>query len=185
VNSDGTELDIYDQYPEIVTGDDTFIELTVSSSDLSMSIIPTSAGAIGTTSHTLFTKTNYVAGYNLSVRTTATLGSLSKSDGSAFVSPIGGSLAAPLNLASNVNTWGFTITNPATAVGSCTANCFAPVPTSDTIIKSRSLAHTGAATNPSEPNGDPTPVWYGANVDLTKPSGVYKATIVYTAVAGT
>jgi hypothetical protein len=184
VNSDGTELNIYDQYPEIITGEDAYIELTVSNPNPSMSIIPTSAGAIGTTSHTLFVKTNYAAGYDLSVRTTATSGRLSKADGSAFLNPIGGSLTAPLNLANNVNTWGFTITNPATAVGSCAANCFAPVPTSNTVIKSRTSAHTGTDTNPSEPDGDPTSVWYGANADLTKPSGVYKATIVFTAVAG-
>jgi uncharacterized protein (TIGR02145 family) len=166
--------------------EEVYLELSSSLNPTNTLTIPVTPGGatptVGTASHQLYTRTNNPTGYSLAIRTTNSGSRLTHATNPSFyLDPVGGTLAAPLDisLAANVNTWGYSLTNPNTALGACANYCYTTVPTTSTTVKQYTQAHEGSATNPSEPNGNPTAVYYGVSVNTTKINGNYQATVVY------
>jgi alpha-tubulin suppressor-like RCC1 family protein len=149
-------------------------------------ITPTSAGAFGTGSNIATTSTNNPTGYSLGISTnlpssnpnTKDLKHLSLNQYIAATNN-----ACTWNSATKMldntasalanNTWGFTLDT--TNLGDQKL-CQVPSSSSPLTIKQ---------TNVANETGDPTSIFFGAKVDLSKPSGKYRTTVVYTAVAGT
>jgi uncharacterized protein (TIGR02145 family) len=155
--------------------------------DLNLAAInPTATGSVVSGSMTLGVKTNSPEGYNLKLRA----GSANMTNGANNIAPTAGSVASPAPL--SANSWGFAIPKTQTHATGLIATGFdntyvaennnqsstskwAPVPTSDTTIKTTTTANDAG-------DGDTTTVFYGVKATLALPAGAYKANVVYTAV---
>lgn len=159
---------------------DCGITLTTSGT-VNLNSIPTTSGRYTTASDSVTVTTDSTTGYTLSLQNqSATEGALVK--GSDNIPAHGATAASPTTL--GLNTWGFRVdgqagfgAGPTTAVTDqpSMSLTFAGVPLngSPVIIKNNT---TGGASA-----GELTSVWYGIQVDNSKPSGTYSSTVVYTA----
>jgi hypothetical protein len=133
------------------------------------SLTPTPGGIYGGDSHTVSVNTNVKDGYTLSVSTNNGNSNLAHASG-ATIGPVSGTLASPSTIASN--TWGFSLES----AGNDLAAKWVAMPN----VSNPLTIKTGP---PNEGSGDQTVVYFGTKVDTTKVSGLYQATIVYTAVS--
>jgi alpha-tubulin suppressor-like RCC1 family protein len=161
-----------------------YVSLAVSTSTVNLgSLSPTLSGAFTSNSSVVTARTNYPDGYNLSISTdeqsTNPNASHMKHDTlSAYIN--GASHTCSWNNTSKTftdatvslsnNTWGFTLNSANLA-----SQQFCQVPNADSPLTIKS-------TTTANETGDTTTFYYGARVDMTKPAGQYKATVVYTAV---
>ena len=134
--------------------------LTISASNVSISLSPTSSGVLASTTGNVTVASTDVKGFKLYVRslTTTNMNNL----GTLLPTSANGSPAA---LA--VDTWGYNLDASTNFVG---------MTLSDVLIKS--------ITTPAT-SGDTTPVTYGVKLDLAKPAGSYSTSVIYTAVPQT
>lgn len=155
------------------------ISLT-SSSTVDIALTPTATGSvISSKSDTVSVSTNNATGYNLTLASSTA--STDLANGGNKIAASAGTFTAPVALATN--TWGYRIDNlggfgagPATALTNAASSTltFAGVPASSAPQALKSTSTTA--------NSDKTVVWYGVNVDATKPTGKYSNTVTYTAV---
>jgi uncharacterized protein (TIGR02145 family) len=149
-------------------------------------LIPASSGVFGSGGNILTTSTNNPRGYSLFISTNELSTNPNAKDLkhvslNQFVAGTGNTCSwnnttkVLTNTSGTLanNTWGFT-TNSANLL----SQQLCQVPAKDNLltIKSTSLANEA---------GDPTSVFFGAKVDMSKPSGKYQTIVVYTAVAET
>ena len=151
-----------------------------SNSTVNIALAPTATGSVTSSNSDVVTvSTNNSTGYNLTLSSSTANTNLTS--GANTIAASAGTQAAPVQL--TANTWGYRVdgvgsfgTGPTTALTNATSSTqtFAGVPA------------TGAAHNiksTSTPaNADQTTVWYGVNVDATKPTGTYSNIVTYTAV---
>jgi hypothetical protein len=162
----------------------SFITITLSASTVNLNITPTTAGTAAPSSHTTSVKTDNPTGYNLTIstnlpNTNTNALDLKHTAQSQYITGTANACTwnstsktlTETSVALSVNTWGFTLLSANTSTQKF---CQVPSSSSPLIIKSTTASNQTA-------NGDQTTVYYGAKVNLTKPAGVYKTTVVYTA----
>lgn len=149
--------------------------LTISADGtISLSPNPTANSGMAASTGKVTTSTDAPTGYNLSISAIT----------DPTFTPTTGTITSPTALTSN--TWGYALAS-STAVG--VTNGFdasyttpAPSPSSKWANPSNSVIIKNTSTTASN---DQTNVYYGAKIDLNTPSGNYKNTVTYTAIANT
>jgi hypothetical protein len=152
----------------------------------SSGLIPTANGTFDTGSNTLTTATNNPLGYSLSISTDQPSNDANAKDlkhlslnqyitGTSNTCTWNNTNKLLTNTSTVLanNTWGFTLDSTNLALQQ-----LCQVPANDSLL-------TIKATSTANESGDPTNVYFGVKVDITRPSGKYRTTVVYTAVAGT
>jgi uncharacterized protein (TIGR02145 family) len=162
---------------------DTYVDLTVDSSSVTVAVSPSTSGNYASSANTAFVKTNYLLGYNLSLSTNRLSSDSHPSDlkettadrwlpaTSNTCAWSSGALTSPSSGLTN-NTWGFTL-NPADL--SAQKLCQVPAQDNRLAVKSTSAPHE---TDPA----DQTQFYYGTKVDFGQAAGTYSTTVVYTAL---
>lgn len=154
------------------------ISMTTSST-VAIAITPTSAGSASSASDTVTVNTNNTTGYNLKLSdsdTTLTLAGPS----AATIAAHTGTFASPTTLANN--SWGYRIDGSGTFGSGPTS-----AQTNQTSLSGTwsglvsSASPTTVKTTATVASNDVTTVWYGVQVDTTKPNGVYTDSVTYTA----
>ena len=161
----------------------TVVEATVasvisvsSSATVAISVTPTSGGAEAVGTDTVTVSSNDADGYTLTLANsdgTSTMAGF-KDDGvtsnGETLAATGGTFASPAALTTNA--WGFRVDDLGT-FGANGATTYAPV-----ISGGNTIRDTSATAN-----SQTTTVKYGVKVDLSKPNGIYRDTVTYTATA--
>ena len=152
---------------EVSVNLDSVISITTSSIVVPIDITPTTAGVTGNNSVVVTVTTNHDSGYYLQMNTKTENTNLTQSGSSDYIT----SIAADTALASFApNKWGY-------VVGADTTANFHQIPALSTPATIRNdIDH--APTTDAERQ---TTVTFGAKVDATIDTGVYKNTIVFTA----
>jgi uncharacterized protein (TIGR02145 family) len=146
-------------------------------------LIPTVSGVFASGSNALTTSTNNLKGYSLSISTDQTSANANAKDLKHL------SLNQYINGTNNTCIWNNT-TKTLTNTTSPLANNTWGFTISPANLALQQLCQVSAKDNPltvkqtAAPNeaGDPTTVFFGAKVNMSKPSGKYQATIIYTVV---
>lgn len=166
-----------------------FIELTVDTDSVEISIRPSPSGSASSKSHNVSFKTNYANGVVLSMSTASETNNslVNEADSNKVIAPVTGNMSNPAVLTGN--TWGFAIANSGTNISNGfdagyveelnvqdSQSHFAAVPMKGSAvdIKSSDIA------NPTVPNT--TRVYFGASADLGIPAGRYSTTVIYSVV---
>ena len=172
------------------------LSATNSSDTIQMNVAAAPGGVMGVAKDTLNIKSNAPNGYKVYVAMNNTEDNSLVKDTTGETTPITGAIDATSGTFTtpavlDLNSWGFAIANGTTGAP---ANTFSPsynpaVP--DKTTKWAEMPVKGeeqvlqTITTPDNTSGVDLDVYYGVNADVTKPSGVYKGTIAYTAVAMT
>ena len=172
------------------------LSATNSSDTIEMNVAAAPGGVMGVAKDTLNVKSNAPNGYKVYVAMNDTEDNSLVKDTTGETTPIVGAIDATSGTFStpaalDLNSWGFAIANGTTGAPE---NSFSPsynpaVP--DKTTKWAEMPVKGeeqvlqTITTPDNTSGVDLDVYYGVNADVTKPSGVYKGTIAYTAVAMT
>ena len=178
------QYELQNQETKIATVEPTTVSLAIDSQSLNLSHQVTADGAdFAKTTSVLTTKTNNAYGYNLTMQAVKSNSLVNQTSNSHQINSIAiGGGQAVATLASG--TWGY-------ALPGNTAQGFGDVNSYSTLTKtskfksipgSTAAALNATRTRPNQITGDQTSVLYGANL-TGRASGVYKADIVYTAVA--
>ena len=180
----------------VINASGYYLNLT-NSSTVSMGITATAGGTVGITKDTINIKSNAPDGYDLylSMDNKDTDGNRlykdANSTSSSYLSPTSGTFSAPAAL--DTNSWGFALSNttlglPAagsafdtnySTTGPADNALFAAVP----LQGNEQLIQT--ITTPDSTNGIDTDIYYGVKANTSLPSGSYKGTVTYTAIAKT
>ena len=178
------QYELQDQETKIATVEPTTVSLAIDSQSLNLSHQVTADGAdFAKTTSVLTTKTNNAYGYNLTMQAVKSNSLINQTSNSHQINSVAiGGGQAVATLASG--TWGY-------ALPGNTTQGFGDVNSYSTLTKTskfKSIPGSTAAvlnvtrTRPNQITGDQTSVLYGANL-TGRASGVYRADIVYTAVA--
>ncbi len=127
---------------------------------INLSISPSPTGTLASSSGTVTVYSTDVVGYKLYIRA---VGSTNMVQGGSSIPASSNVSLAPLA----INTWGYNVNASSDYLG---------ITTSDALLKD--------ATGPFSA-GDATQVYYGLNLDRTKPAGSYSSNVMYTAVPET
>lgn len=146
---------------DVPYGGETQISLATNGA-ITIPIVPSDAGTLGSGSGTVTVTSTDVVGYRLYIRALSST-NLSQIGGSGVLGASSNVTALPLS----TNTWGYNLDASTNFIGATT---------SDQLLRTR--------TGPFK-NGDVTTVTYGVKVDNTKPAGSYRTTIMYTAIPRT
>ncbi|MBR3220291.1 IPT/TIG domain-containing protein [Candidatus Saccharibacteria bacterium] len=181
-----------------------FINLTsANSGTVAMDVIGTAAGTVGMAKDTINIKSNAPSGYDLylSMDNKDTDGNRLYKDanpGTAanpnpFLSPTSGTFSNPAAL--DTNSWGYALSSttpglPASNGGTSFDETYNVAVPSDTALFAGVPLQGNeqliqSITTPDATNGIDTDIYYGVKVNTTLPSGSYKGTITYTAIAKT
>ncbi len=172
------------------------LSATSAQDTVEMNISATPEGTMGLAKNSLNVKSNAPNGYKVFVAMDdATSNDLVK-DTSGETTPVTGSIdatsgtfATPATL--DLNSWGFAITKGTTGAPSNNfSTVYNPeVPDKTTMWAGMPLKGEDqllqTIDTPDNTTGIDLDVYYGVNADITKPSGVYKGAVTYTAVAMT
>lgn len=178
------QYELQNQETKIATVEPTTVSLAIDSQSLNLSHQVTADGAdFAKTTSVLTTKTNNAYGYNLTMQAVKSNSLINQTSNSHQINSVAiGGGQAVATLASG--TWGY-------ALPGNTTQGFGDVNSYSTLTKTskfKSIPGSTAAvlnvtrTRPNQVTGDQTSVLYGANL-TGRASGVYRADIVYTAVA--
>lgn len=160
--------------------DSTSVEATVASvisvsstPTVAISVTPAAGGVEATANDTVSVDSNDADGYTLKLENDATLTMAGfKDDGTTSngetLAATSGTFAAPAAL--STNSWGWRVDNLGT-FGAGGTTTYAQATDAGTEIRNTTATASGEVTT----------VKYAVKVDLTKPNGIYKDTITYTA----
>ena len=160
------------------------ISITTSGT-VSLPVTPTASSVYTIQKDSVTITTNSDDGYTLTLESDS-----SAADGDEFKGPSSNILASTSGTISSpsalgVNEWGYRIDSIA-GFGSGPTSAVSNVSSSSLTFAGISLygsPTTIKTTSSSAPTGDTTEVWYGVRVDISKPSGIYSRSVIYTAVA--
>lgn len=182
----------------VINSSGYFINLTSGNSGVVAIDLNTNAsGAIGLAKDTINIKSNAPNGYDLylSMNNGETDGNRLYKDGSSssahYIAPTSGTFSAPAVL--DTNSWGYALANTTTGLPAEGANFneqYNPaIPDNTSLWAGVPLAGNEqliqTITTPDTTTGINTDIYYGVKANTTLPSGSYKGTITYTAVAKT
>ncbi len=161
----------------------SFLTISTSANTINLNLTPTSdpnnPNNSDSSAHIITTNTNYPNGYTLSISSsdaTAQSQQLIHTVTSSYtIDPLSTPLTTPIEL--TANSWGFRLPNDSDFTDG-TNDLYLPVPINTSAYN---LLQTNSANQPNTP--DNTNLEYGVKVDLTKPSGTYQQTTVYTLIS--
>ena len=170
------------------------LSATSAKDNVEMNISAAPGGVMGIAKDTINVKSNAPNGYKVFVSMNNTDSNSLIKDTTGETTPITGSIDATSGTFStpstlDLNSWGFAIAN--STVGA-PENSFSSTYNPEVPDKTSKWAEMPTKgeeqllqtiTEPNNTDGINLDVYYGVNADVTKPSGVYKGTVTYTAVA--
>jgi hypothetical protein len=189
VYADDTLLEEYDSYPEVVTSENAYLDLTAQTSvSVNMDVDRVSSGA-----GTAMVSTNAKGSYSLTLNASGTNNNLTHTVYSSYNIPALGSQytpTAPTSLSGGTSQWGFRLdgwgsfgtgTTAETNLAS-SAYTWASVPISSAPVQ----IGTGTATDNrgigGSNNSNIRTVFYGFSSSANQVAGQYQTNVVYTAV---
>ena len=172
------------------------LSATSSQDTVQMNVAVAPGGVMGVAKDTINVKSNAPNGYKIFVSMDDASSNALNKDTTGETTPVtasidatSGTFAIPAVL--DLNSWGFAIANGTTGAP---VNSFSPAYNPEVPDKTTKWAEMPVKgeeqvlqtiTEPDNTTGIDLDVYYGVNADVTKPSGVYKGTVTYTAVAMT
>ena len=165
-------------YSATATGQVRYITL---SAPTSVDIAATPAGGtkMSSKSANVLVATNAATGYKLSLSTQSTNRNLT--NGSQTIAPTAGTQTAPIALSGSA--WGYRVNGIGNFGSTTTAeNNVASSAYTWAGVPDHVAPHVIRTTTVANPTAETTAVWYGVSVTGSQQSGIYTATVTYTAI---
>ena len=165
-------------YSATATGRIRYITLSAPTS-VDIAVTPAGGTKMSSKSANVLVATNAATGYKLSLSTQSTNRNLT--NGSQTIAPIAGTQTAPVALSGSA--WGYRV-NGIGNFGSTTTveNNVASSAYTWAGIPDHAAPHVIRTTTVANPTAETTTVWYGVSVTGLQQSGIYTATVTYTAI---
>ena len=165
-------------YSATATGKIRYITLSAPTS-VDITVTPAGGTKMSSKSANVLVATNAATGYKLSLSTQSTNRNLT--NGSQTITPIAGTQTAPVALSGSA--WGYRV-NGIGNFGSTTTveNNVASSAYTWAGIPDHAAPHVIRTTTVANPTAETTTVWYGVSVAGLQQSGIYTATVTYTAI---
>ena len=165
-------------YSATATGRIRYITLSAPTS-VDIAVTPAGGTKMSSKSANVLVATNAATGYKLSLSTQSTNRNLT--NGSQTITPIAGTQTAPVALSGSA--WGYRV-NGIGNFGSTTTveNNVASSAYTWAGIPDHAAPHVIRTTTVANPTAETTTVWYGVSVTGSQQSGIYTATVTYTAI---
>ena len=165
-------------YSATVTGKIRYITLSAPTS-VDIAVTPAGGTKMSSKSANVLVATNAATGYKLSLSTQSTNRNLT--NGSQAIAPTTGTQTAPIALSGSA--WGYRV-NGIGNFGSTTTieNNVASSAYTWAGIPGHTVPHVIRTTTVANPTAETTTVWYGVSVTGLQQSGIYTATVTYTAI---
>ena len=165
-------------YSATATGQVRYITLSAPTS-VDIAVTPAGGTKMSSKSANVLVATNAATGYKLSLSTQSTNRNLT--NGSQTITPIAGTQTAPVALSGSA--WGYRV-NGIGNFGSTTTveNNVASSAYTWAGIPDHAAPHVIRTTTVANPTAETTTVWYGVSVAGLQQSGIYTATVTYTAI---
>ena len=165
-------------YSATATGRIRYITLSAPTS-VDIAVTPAGGTKMSSKSANVLVATNAATGYKLSLSTQSANRNLT--NGSQTITPIAGTQTAPVALSGSA--WGYRV-NGIGNFGSTTTveNNVASSAYTWAGIPDHAAPHVIRTTTVANPTAETTAVWYGVSVTGSQQSGIYTATVTYTAI---
>ena len=165
-------------YSATATGQIRYITLSAPTS-VDIAVTPAGGTKMSSKSANVLVATNAATGYKLSLSTQSTNRNLT--NGSQTIAPTAGTQTAPIALSGSA--WGYRV-NGIGNFGSTTIaeNNVASSAYTWAGVPDHAAPHVIRTTTVANPTAETTAVWYGVSVTGSQQSGIYTATVTYTAI---
>ena len=165
-------------YSATATGQIRYITLSAPTS-VDIAVTPAGGTKMSSKSANVLVATNAATGYKLSLSTQSTNRNLT--NGSQTIAPTAGTQTAPIALSGSA--WGYRV-NGIGNFGSTTTteNDVASSAYTWAGVPDHTVPHVIRTTTVANPTAETTTVWYGVSATGSQQSGIYTATVTYTAI---
>ena len=165
-------------YSATATGQIRYITLSAPTS-VDIAVTPAGGTKMSSKSANVLVATNAATGYKLSLSTQSTNRNLT--NGSQTIAPTAGTQTAPIALSGSA--WGYRVNGIGNFGSTTTAeNNVASSAYTWAGIPDHAAPHVIRTTTVANPTAETTAVWYGVSVTGSQQSGIYTATVTYTAI---
>lgn len=165
-------------YSATATGQVRYITLSAPTS-VDIAVTPAGGTKMSSKSANVLVATNAATGYKLSLSTQSTNRNLT--NGSQTIAPTAGTQTAPIALSGSV--WGYRVNGIGNFGSTTTAeNNVASSAYTWAGVPDHAAPHVIRTTTVANPTAETTAVWYGVSVTGSQQSGIYTATVTYTAI---
>ena len=173
VNAIGTGV-----YSATATGQIRYITLSAPTS-VDIAVTPAGGTKMSSKSANVLVATNAATGCKLSLSTQSTNRNLT--NGSQTIAPTAGTQTAPIALSGSA--WGYRVNGIGNFGSTTTAeNNVASSAYTWAGVPDHAAPHVIRTTTVANPTAETTAVWYGVSVTGSQQSGIYTATVTYTAI---
>ena len=165
-------------YSATATGQVRYITLSAPTS-VDIAVTPAGGTKMSSKSANVLVATNAATGYKLSLSTQSTNRNLT--NGSQTIAPTAGTQTAPIALSGSA--WGYRVNGIGNFGSTTTAeNNVASSAYTWAGVPDHAAPHVIRTTTVANPTVETTAVWYGVSVTGSQQSGIYTATVTYTAI---
>ena len=165
-------------YSATATGQVRYITLSAPTS-VDIAVTPAGGTKMSSKSANVLVATNAATGYKLSLSTQSTNRNLT--NGSQTIAPTAGTQTAPIALSGSA--WGYRVNGIGNFGSTTTAeNNVASSAYTWAGVPDHAAPHVIRTTTVANPTAETTAVWYGVSVTGSQQSGIYTATVTYTAI---
>ena len=165
-------------YSATATGQIRYITLSAPTS-VDIAVTPAGGTKMSSKSANVLVATNAATGYKLSLSTQSTNRNLT--NGSQTIAPTAGTQTAPIALSGSA--WGYRVNGIGNFGSTTTAeNNVASSAYTWAGVPDHVAPHVIRTTTVANPTAETTAVWYGVSVTGSQQSGIYTATVTYTAI---
>ena len=165
-------------YSATATGQIRYITLSAPTS-VDIAVTPAGGTKMSSKSANVLVATNAATGYKLSLSTQSTNRNLT--NGSQTIAPTAGTQTAPIALSGSA--WGYRVNGIGNFGSTTTAeNNVASSAYTWAGVPDHVAPHVIRTTTVANPTAETTTVWYGVSVAGLQQSGIYTATVTYTAI---
>ena len=165
-------------YSATATGQIRYITLSAPTS-VDIAVTPAGGTKMSSKSANVLVATNAATGYKLSLSTQSTNRNLT--NGSQTIAPTAGTQTAPIALSGSA--WGYRVNGIGNFGSTTTAeNNVASSAYTWAGVPDHAAPHVIRTTTVANPTAETTAVWYGVSVTGSQQSGIYTATVTYTAI---
>ena len=165
-------------YSATATGQVRYITLSAPTS-VDIAVTPAGGTKMSSKSANVLVATNAATGYKLSLSTQSTNRNLT--NGSQTIAPTAGTQTAPIALSGSA--WGYRVNGIGNFGSTTTAeNNVASSAYTWAGVPDHVAPHVIRTTTVANPTAETTAVWYGVSVTGSQQSGIYTATVTYTAI---
>ena len=165
-------------YSATATGQVRYITLSAPTS-VDIAVTPAGGTKMSSKSANVLVATNAATGYKLSLSTQSANRNLT--NGSQTIAPTAGTQTAPIALSGSA--WGYRVNGIGNFGSTTTAeNNVASSAYTWAGVPDHAAPHVIRTTTVANPTAETTAVWYGVSVTGSQQSGIYTATVTYTAI---